>query len=169
MQTGMVQPSGPSSHFWISLGSTWARYTVWGGAVNRLATITCVSPSVVNVSLLIVLLLFSSSDLPSLRVLRPTGRSFSPVLFAAWRATGPWLQRRPSPDAADALCHRRGGRPAPHLRALSDVEKSPAASSRTARPVPSRSLHPWPDVRGWRDGLGRPKRKTQRGGLRRHP
>src|SRR5216684_818591 len=58
MQTGIVQPSGPSSHFWISFGSVWARYTASGGAANRLVTTTWVLPSVFRVNLLIVFLLF---------------------------------------------------------------------------------------------------------------
>src|SRR5438128_3262716 len=52
MQTGIVQPSGPSSHFWISAGSVCARYTASGGATKRLVTTTWRSPSVFNVNLL---------------------------------------------------------------------------------------------------------------------
>src|SRR5260370_39137421 len=58
MQTGIVQPSGPSSHFWISFGSVWARYTASGGAANRLVATTWGLPSVFIVNLLIVFLLF---------------------------------------------------------------------------------------------------------------
>src|ERR1700722_3186768 len=58
MHAGIVQPSGPSNHFWISFGSVWARYTASGGAANRRITTTCVSPSVFSVNLLIVFLLF---------------------------------------------------------------------------------------------------------------
>src|ERR1700735_227906 len=97
LQTGIVQPSGPSSHFWISFGSVCARYTASGGAEKRLVTIMCVSPSVFSVSSLIVYLLFS---VPSRLELRPAGRSFSPALCAALQATGPWLQYRPLRDAA---------------------------------------------------------------------
>src|SRR5580700_9508286 len=61
MQTGIVQPSGPSSHFWISFGSVCARYTASGGAANRLVTITWVSPSVFSINLLIDFLLSLSS------------------------------------------------------------------------------------------------------------
>src|SRR6267378_1269026 len=56
MHTGIVQPSGPSIHFWTSFGSVWARYTASGGAAKRLVTTTWVSPSVCNVILLIVFL-----------------------------------------------------------------------------------------------------------------
>src|SRR5437868_3376270 len=53
MQTGIVQPSGPSSHFWISAGSVCARYTASGTAAKRLVTTTWRSPSVFSVILLI--------------------------------------------------------------------------------------------------------------------
>src|ERR1017187_4044346 len=59
MQTGIVQPSGPSNHFWISFGSVCARYTVSGGAANRLVTTMWVSPSVFSVILVIVFIVFS--------------------------------------------------------------------------------------------------------------
>src|SRR5208337_882476 len=99
MQTGIVHPSGPNNHFWISFGSVWARYTASGGAAKRLVTITWVSPSVFNVILLIAFLLFCV--FPCRPELRPAGSSFSPVLFAAWRATGPSRQSRLSPDDED--------------------------------------------------------------------
>src|SRR5204863_9321357 len=47
------QPSGPSSHFWISAGSVCARYTASGAAAKRLVTTTWRSPSVFSVILLI--------------------------------------------------------------------------------------------------------------------
>src|SRR5215218_10331035 len=56
MQTGMVQPSGPSSHFCTSSGSVCARYTASGGAAKRRVTTTCRSPSVFSVNLLMVYL-----------------------------------------------------------------------------------------------------------------
>ena len=56
MQTGMVQPSGPSIHFCTSSGSVWARYTASGGAAKRRVTTTCRSPSVFSVNLLMVCL-----------------------------------------------------------------------------------------------------------------
>src|SRR5580692_1629698 len=92
MQTGIVQPSGPSNHFWINFGSVWARYTASGGAVKRLVTITWVSPSVFSVILLIAFLL--ACVFPSPPKLRPAGRSLSQGLFAALRAIGPPLQSR---------------------------------------------------------------------------
>src|SRR5580693_7417421 len=98
MHTGIVQPSGPSSHFWTSFGSVWARYTASGGAANRLVTTTQVSPSVFNVNLLIDFLLSWSSlvfwVVPCEREPCPAGRSSSRAPFATWRATGPLLQCR---------------------------------------------------------------------------
>src|ERR1700734_3047115 len=98
MQTGIVQPSGPSSHFWISFGSVWARYTASGGAANRLVTTMWVLPSVFRVNLLIVFLLFLSSVVPCWREPCPVGRSSYPALFARLRATGPLPQYRPLRD-----------------------------------------------------------------------
>src|SRR5215475_5583219 len=108
MQTGMVQPSGPSIHFWTIFGSVWARYTASGGAAKRLVTITWVSPSVFSVSLLIE---FLPSYVVSWRPeLHPAGRSFSPWLCAAWPATGPWRQSQPWPDDEGAWRRRRDER-----------------------------------------------------------
>src|SRR5271156_2922233 len=90
MQTGIVQPSGPSNHFWINLGSVWARYTASGGAAKRRVTITWVSPSVFSVILFIASLL--SCVFPSPPEPGPAGRSLLPGLFAAWRAIDPSLQ-----------------------------------------------------------------------------
>src|SRR4029077_9173848 len=95
MQTGIVQPSGPSSHFWINFGSVWARYTASGGAVKCLVTINWASPSVFSVILLIVFFLscfFPSLFFPSPPELRRAGRSLSQGLFAALQAIGPSLQ-----------------------------------------------------------------------------
>src|ERR1700740_2403545 len=102
MQTGIVQPSGPSNHFWINFGSVWARYTASGDAAKRLVTTTWVSPSVLRVILLIAFLLFSLA--PWRPELDPTGRSFFADLFAASPAIGPWLQCRPSPGGEGASC-----------------------------------------------------------------
>src|ERR1700692_3254247 len=99
MQTGIVQPSGPSSHFWINFGSVWAQYTVSGGGAKRLVTTTWVSPSVFSVSLLIVFLLVSSA-VPCWPEPRPAGRSFSPLLSAALPAIGPLQQCPPWRDAS---------------------------------------------------------------------
>src|SRR5882724_10640676 len=113
MQTGIVQPSGPSIHFWTKLGSMWARYTASGGAAKRLVTTRCVSPSVFSVSLLIVSLLFCL--VPFFRLVpwwpepRPAGRSFSAGLCAAWRAIGPSLQYRSLRDDEDVSCPRLDG------------------------------------------------------------
>src|SRR5580704_8296909 len=121
MQTGIVQPSGPSSHFWISFGSVWARYTASGGAANRLVTTTWVLPSVFRVNLLIVFLLFFSWVVLRRREPRPAGRSSSPALFATLRATGPLPQCRPLRDDEGASCHRRDVLPAPRLPEPSGV------------------------------------------------
>src|SRR5437868_3198559 len=56
MQTGIVQPSGPSSHFCTSAGSVCARYTASGAAAKRRVTTTWVSPSVFSVNLLMIYL-----------------------------------------------------------------------------------------------------------------
>src|SRR5580704_13598879 len=135
--TGMVQPSGPSNHFWSSFGSVCARYTASGGAAKRRVTTTCVSPSVFSVILLIVFLLFS---FPSRPTLRPTGRNFSPELCGAWQATGPWLQYRRLRDAEAASRLPRGGRSVPHPQAPSGAARLLAASSRTASLIHLRSL-----------------------------
>src|SRR5271155_5250856 len=148
MQTGMVQPSGPSSHFWISFGSVWARYTASGGAANRLFATTWVSPSAFRVNLLIVFLLFLCSVVPCRREPRPDGRSFSPALFATSPATGPSLQRRPLRDAEGVSCHPRDVQQVLRLRAPSGVGRLPVASSQRAWLVPSQPLHPWRDVQG---------------------
>src|SRR4029077_8917949 len=105
MQTGIVQPSGPSNHFWINFGSVCARYTAPGGAAKRLVTMMCVSPSVLRVILLIGFLLFSCVVLSG-PDLRRAGRSFSRELFATWQAIGPALQYRPWPDGGGASCPR---------------------------------------------------------------
>src|SRR5262249_29508266 len=94
MQTGIVQPSGPSSHFWTNFGSVWARYRASGGPAKRLVTTTCVSPSIFRVNLLIVLLLLWSSVVPSRPEPRPAGHSSSPAPFATLRAIGPLLRYR---------------------------------------------------------------------------
>src|SRR5580658_2471108 len=108
MQTGMLQPSGPSNHFWINFGSVWARYTASGGAAKRLVTIKWVSPSVVSVSLLIIF--FLSSLFRSRPELRPAGRSFFQALHEALQAIGPSLQYRSLQDDEGALCLPPGGR-----------------------------------------------------------
>src|ERR1035438_8302896 len=162
MQTGIIQPSGPSSHFWISFGSVWARYTASGGAANRLVTTTWVLPSVFRVNLLIVFLLFLSSIVPFRREPRPAGRSFSPTLFATRRATGPLLQCRPLRDDRGASCHPRDVQQVLRLRAPSDVERLPVWSSRRAWLVRSQLLRPWRDVQGLPDALDRPKQKRRR-------
>src|ERR1700726_1409314 len=102
MQTGIVQPSGPSNHCWTNVGSVCARYTASGGAAKRLVTTTCVSPSVLRVILLIVFLLFCL--IPWRLELDPTGRSFFPGLFAASQAISPSLPRRPSRAGGGASC-----------------------------------------------------------------
>src|SRR5216683_4351618 len=161
MQTGIVQPSGPSSHFWISFGSVWARYTASGGAANRRVTTTWVLPSVFRVNLLIVFLLFLSSVVPCRREPRPAGRSSSPVLFATLRATGPLLQCQPLRDVEDASCHPRDMQQVLRPRAPSGVGRLPVASSRRAWLVPSQSLRPWRDVQELPDALDRPKQKRR--------
>src|SRR3974390_1643824 len=126
MQTGIVQPSGPSNHFWINFGSVWARYTASGGAVKRLVTITWVSPSVFSVILLIAF--FLSCLLPFPPELRPAGRSLSPVLSATSRAIGPSLLF-PLLRADEGASHPRfGKRSVLHLRAPSDAGRLRAAS-----------------------------------------
>src|SRR5271157_2610789 len=105
MQTGIVQPSGPSNHFCTNSGSVWARYTASGGAAKRLVTTTCVSPSVFSVNLLIVFLLFFSS-VPCWSEPRPAGRNFSPALFAALPAIGPSLQYQLLRDGGGASYRR---------------------------------------------------------------
>src|SRR5271170_2949343 len=100
MQTGIVQPSGPSSHFWMIAGSVWARYTASGGAAKRLVTTMCVSPSVVSVNLLIEILpsWVVSWFVSSVVGWRPepcqADRSFCRGPFAAFQAIGPSLQYR---------------------------------------------------------------------------
>src|SRR5580692_11491148 len=128
MQTGIAHPSGPSSHFWISFGSVWARYTASGAAAKCLVTITWVSPSVFSVILLIAL--FPSFVFPSRQELRPAGRSFSQGLFAAWPAIGPSLQYPLLPDDEGASYPRLGEQLVPHLRAPSDVGRLRVVSSR---------------------------------------
>src|ERR1700722_7658409 len=140
MHAGIVQPSGPSSHFWISFGSVWARYTASGGAANRLVTTMGMSPSVLIVILEGVLLgivlvvfcfyLFCVGPTPPGR--RRGGHSFSRELFAAWQATGLLPRCRPWPTCGDAGFHPRGERSIRHLRGLSGVERFRVESSRTA-------------------------------------
>src|ERR1700690_2578672 len=167
MQTGIVQPSGPSTHFWFSFGSVWARYTASGGAANRLVTSTWVLPSVFRVNLLIVFLLFLSSFylrslvVPCRREPRPAGCSSSPALFATLRATGPLLQCRPLRDDEAASCHPPDQQQVLRLGAPSGVGRLPVASSRRAGLVPSQSLRPWRDVQGLPDVLDRPRRKRR--------
>src|SRR5437588_3978936 len=161
MQTGIVQPSGPSNHFWINFGSVCARYTASGGAAKRLVTTTCVSPSVFSVILLIAFPLFCAS--PSWPEPRPAGRSFSRALFAAFEAIGPSLQYRPLRDDEGASCPRLDEQRVPHLRAPCDVGRLPVASSQTAPPAPSLWPRPWRDARESPDASGRPRRR------RRHP
>src|ERR1700746_1862835 len=119
MQTGMVQPSGPSNHFWTNLGSVWARYTASGGAAKRLVTTMCVSPSVFNVTLLIFFLLFSV--FPCWPELRRAGRSFSPALFEALPGISPLRPYRPLRDDGGASCPRRDAQQVRHLHAPSSV------------------------------------------------
>src|SRR5580658_2473935 len=165
MQTGIVQPSGPSSHFWISFGSVWARYTASGGAANRLVTTTWVLPSVFRVKLLIVFLLFLSLVVPWVVPCRrepgPAGRSSSPALFAILRATGPLPQRRPLRDDEGASCHPRDVPLVLRLRAPSGVGRLPAAISRRAWRAPSQSFRPWRDGQGLPGALDRPKPKRR--------
>src|ERR1700710_29805 len=104
MQTGIVQPSGPSNHFWINSGSVWARYTASGDALKRLVTITCVSPSVFSVILLIAF--FLSCVFPSQPERRRAGRSLPQEVFAAWRTIGPSLQCPLSLAGGDASYRR---------------------------------------------------------------
>src|ERR1700722_9318772 len=165
MQTGIVQPSRPSSHFWIHSASVWGRYTPSGDATNRLVTTRWVSPSVFRVNLLIVFLLFLSSVVPCRREPRPAGRSSSPALFATLPATGPLLQCRPWPDDEGAWRHLRDGQQVLRLRAPSGVGRLPVASSRRAWPVPSHSLRPGRDGQGLPDALDRPERKRRHRGL----
>src|SRR5690348_13217892 len=111
MQTGIVQPSGPSIHCLIIFGSMCARYTASGGAAKRLVTITCVSLSVFNVSLLIayslssnvslLIAFFLSSVVPLRPELDPAGRNFFRGPFAALPTTDRWLQCRLSRDGVD--------------------------------------------------------------------
>src|ERR1700728_3992618 len=133
MQTGIVQPSGPSNHFWINFGSVWARYTASGGAAKRLVTITWVSASVFSVILLIAFSL--SCVFPSRPELRPAARSLSPGLFAALRAIGPSLQCPLLRADEGASYPRLGEQLVPHLRAPSGGWRLRVASSRTARPI----------------------------------
>src|ERR1700691_5922035 len=141
MQTGIVQPSGPSNHFWINFGSVWARYTASGGAVKRLVTITWVSPSVFSVILLIAFLL--SCAFPSPPALRAAGRSWPQVLFAPCRAIGRSLQYPLLRADEGASYPRLGERLVPRLRAPSGAGKSRVASSRTALPIHSRLPPLW--------------------------
>src|SRR5271154_140392 len=106
MQTGIVHPSGPSSHFCINSGSVCARYTASGGAAKRLVTITCLSPSVVNVILLIAF--FLSSVCRYRPELHPACRSSSQVQCVAFQATDPSLRYPLLRDVVDALCLPRG-------------------------------------------------------------
>src|SRR5882757_3900997 len=140
MHTGIVQPSGPSIHFWTSFGSVWARYTASGGAAKRLVTTTWVSPSVCNVILLIAFLLF-----PCWREPRPAGHSFSPAPFAALPAIGPLLRRRLWRVDEGASCHQHDAQQVLRLRAPSSVGRLPVASSQRGRLAPSRLLLPWRD------------------------
>src|SRR5712672_805049 len=159
MQTGIVQPSGPSIHFCSSFGSVWARYTASGGAAKRLVTTTWVSPSVCSVILLIVFLLFSV--FPRWREPRPAGHSFSPAPFAAWPAIGPLLRRRLWRVDEGASYHRRDAQQVLRLRAPSSVERLPVASSQRARPAPLRSLLLWRDGQELRAALDRPRRRRR--------
>src|ERR1700730_6224862 len=138
MHTGIVHPSGPSSHFWINFGSVWARYTASGGAVKCLVTITWGSPSIFSVILLIVFFVscvFPSLVSPSPPKLRRAGRSLSQGLFAALPAIGPSLQYPFSRDDEDASYPQLGERSVPHLRAPSGAARLRVVSSRTALPI----------------------------------
>src|SRR5579863_2201647 len=137
MQTGIVQPSGPSNHFWINFGSVWARYTASGGAAKRLVTITWVSPSVFSVILLIAFFLsfFLSWFSPSQPELRPAGRSLPQGRFAALRAIDPSLQYPLLRADEGASYPQLGERLVPHLRAPSGAGRLRVASSRTALPI----------------------------------
>src|SRR5580700_5188129 len=119
MQTGMVQPSGPSNHCWSNFGSVWARYTASGGAAKRLVTTTYVSPSVVSVNLFIVFLLVPV--VPCGPEPRRAGRSFSRALSAAWQAIGPWPRFRLLQGDVVAWYPRHAEPQVPHLRAPSGV------------------------------------------------
>src|SRR5579872_5732910 len=110
MQTGIVQPSGPSNHVWISFGSVWARYTRCGAAAKRLVTITWVSPSVRNVIWLIVPVLSLAVGDSSWPARRLTARNWFPMPFAASQATHPW-RRRPHGSDGEAALHRPRGEP----------------------------------------------------------
>src|SRR5580700_10483059 len=138
MHTGIVHPSGPSSHFWINFGSVWARYTASGGAVKCLVTINWVSPSVFSVILLIVFFLScvcSSLVFPSPPELRRDGRSLSQGRFSALQAIGPSLQYPYSRDDEDASYPQPGERSVPHLRAPSGAARLRVVSSRMALPI----------------------------------
>src|SRR5258708_7706983 len=125
----MVQPSGPSNHFWSNFGSVWARYTISGGATKRLVTTTCVSPSVFSVNLLIVFLFFSV--VPWWPEPRLACRSFSPALFEALQAIGPSLRYHPLRCDEDASCPRHDEQQVPRFRApsrFSCLHKIPSAA-----------------------------------------
>src|SRR5580704_8682119 len=159
MHTGIVQPSGPSSHFCTSFGSVWARYTASGGAAKRLVTTTWVSPSVCSVILLIVFLLFSV--FPCWREPRPAGHSFSPAPFAAWPAIVPLLRRPLWRADEGASYRRRAAQQVLRLRAPSSVGRLPVGSSRRAQLAPLRSLPPWRGGQELRASSDRPWRRRR--------
>src|SRR5271165_2081228 len=129
MHTGMVQPAGPSSHFWIIFGSVCARYTASGGAAKRRVTTMCVSPSVLSVIFVVIVILFIVSSslylvpflclvsflcpflclIPWRPELHPAGRNSFPELRGAWPATGPSRQCRPWPIGEGAWRRRLAG------------------------------------------------------------
>src|ERR1700722_2096439 len=167
MHTGIVQPSGPSIHFWTRFGSVWARYTASGGAAKRLVTTMWVSPSVCSVILFIVFLLFFV--FPCSREPRPAGHSFSPAPFAAWPAIGPLRRRRLWRVGEGASCHRRDTQQVLRLRAPSNVGRLPVASSRRARLAPLRSLLLWRDGQELCAALDRPRRRRRHRDSKLHP
>src|SRR5437660_5302692 len=113
MQTGIVQPSGPSSHFWISAGSVCARYTASGAAAKRLVTTTWRSPSIFSVILLIRVCL-------SLFGFHGAQNVVEPVVI---RGHGLPQHRKPLVDLVDG-CRRQPARP---LRAFGAADQQPPA------------------------------------------
>src|ERR1700730_6208949 len=106
MHSGIVQPSGPNIHFCISFGSVYDRYTDSGGAAKRLVTTTCLSPSVLRVSLLIVFsFLLAVSYQPAPRL---GGRNCLSKLSAASRAIDRSLQHLPLRVGTVDSCPRLG-------------------------------------------------------------
>lgn len=67
----MLQPSGPSIHFWMSEGSVWARYTASGEAAKRRVTTTCVSPSVFRAGFAMTVIVCPSWGVPGQKSVQP--------------------------------------------------------------------------------------------------